>query len=210
MSTEGPSRIIQPGAVDWTEVRRRLESVNVALEHGWTSRPEERERVLRERAVALAKEPGRDVAGERIEIVEFLLAHERYGVESSYVREVWPLRDLTPLPCTPSFVLGIVNVRGQILSVVDLKKLFGLPDRGLGDLNKVLILKSDSMEFGILADSILGVRFVATASLQKSVPTITGVGEEYLRGITEDRLIVLNALRILSDKRLVVNEEVNE
>lgn len=170
--------------------------------------PGERKRVLRQRAVALAKEPERGGDEERLEVVEFLLAHERYGVESSYVREVWPLRDLTPLPCTPPHVLGIVNVRGQILSVIDLKKFFGLPDRGLGDLNKVLILKADSMEFGILADVINGVSSVAAASLQKSVLTITGVGEEYLRGVTADRLVVLDAGRILADERIVVNEEI--
>src|SRR5690349_2115527 len=74
------------------------------------------------------------------DVLEFTLAYERYGVESRCVREVHPLRDLTPVPCTRRFVLGIVNIRGRIVSVVDLRRFFDLPQRGLTDLNQVIIL----------------------------------------------------------------------
>jgi len=198
----------KPEAVDWAEVRRRLEDTRLKIEQGWTPGPEERKRILKERASALAVEPEVPVQDEKIEVIEFFLAHERYGIESSYVREVYPLKDLTPVPCTPPFVLGIINVRGRILSVIDLKKFFNLPEKGLGDLNKVLILSSKDMEFGVLADSITGVRTVPAAGLQKSLPTLTGVGEEYLKGVSDDHLIVLDAGRILSDKTILVNEEV--
>ena len=126
------------------------------------------------------------------------------------MREVYPLNDLTPVPCTPPFVLGIINVRGQIISVIDLKKLFGLPEKGLGDFNKVIILKSDTMEFGVLADVIVGFRTMPLAGLQQIIPTLTGVREEYLLGVTEDRLIVLDAEKILSDEKIVINEEPSE
>jgi len=140
--------------------------------------------------------------------VEFQLAYERYGVETSYVREVCPLRDLTAVPCTPAHVMGIINVRGQIISVVDLKKFFDLPEKGLGELNKVIVVKSDSMEFGILADVIVGERVVSVSSLQNSLPTLTGIREDYFLGITEDRTVVLDGGKILSDEKIVVNEEV--
>ncbi|MBI5741832.1 MAG: chemotaxis protein CheW [Nitrospirae bacterium] len=195
-------------AVDWAEVRKRVEVTRLKIEQGWAPGLEERKKILRQRAAALAKEPERIIEEEKIEVIEFFLTHERYGIESSYVREVYPLKDLTPVPCTPPFVLGIINVRGRILSVTDLKKFFNLPEKGLGDLNKVLILSSDDMEFGILADSIAGVRTVPVAGLQKSLPTLTGVGEEYLKGVAGDGLIVLDAGRILSDKAIIVNEEV--
>ena len=104
-----------------------------------------------------------------MEIVEFLLARERYGIEASYVREVYPLNDLTPVPCVPPFVLGIINVRGQIISVIDIKKFFDLPEKGLGDLNKVIIIESDDMEFGILADEIVGIGKLRQEELQASL-----------------------------------------
>jgi purine-binding chemotaxis protein CheW len=195
-------------SVNWDDVHRRLEAFQKALEKGWTLNKEEKRRILKTRAMALALEFEKEEPGERIEIVEFLLSSERYGLELRNVREVWPLKDLTPIPCTPPFVLGVINVRGQILSIIDLKKLLDLPEKGLGDLNKVLILKSDTMEFGILADDIIGVRSVPLRELKQSVPTLTGLGQEYLKGVSKERLIVLDAGQILLDKRIVVEEEV--
>jgi purine-binding chemotaxis protein CheW len=171
--------------------------------------PEERKKILKARAQALAREGdnGKTI-GESVEIVEFMLAYEKYGIESSYVREIHTLRELTPVPCTPPFVLGIINVRGQIVSVIDMKKFFDLPERGLTDLNKVIIVHDDTMEFGILADSILGVRTISTKEIQPPLPTLTGIGAEYLTGVTKEPLVVLDIARILSSKNLVVHEEI--
>src|ERR1700712_5225839 len=92
------------------------------------------ERILRERARLLARVPESEpVAGAVLELLEFSLAQERYAVENRFVREVCPLKELTPLPCTPPFLLGVVNVRGRILPVLDLKKFFDLPEKGLTD-----------------------------------------------------------------------------
>ena len=146
--------------------------------------------------------------GDDFDVIEFLLGDERYGLESAWVREVCPLRELTPLPCTPAFVLGILNVRGQIRTVIDIRRFFDLPIKGLTELNKVIFLETEGMEVGILADSIVGVRSVARASLQLSLPTLTGIRAEYLRGMTSDRLAVLDAARILADEKLIVDEEV--
>ena len=175
----------------------------------WAPSAEEKKKILKARAKALAREgEGKKAIEESIEIVEFLLAYEKYGIESSYIREICPLKELTPVPCTPPFVLGIINMRGQIISVIDIKRFFDLPERGLTDLNKVIILRNKEMEFGILADVILGVVRVPRRNLQAPLPTLTGTREEYLKGITGDRLAILDAGRLLSDKKLIVHEEV--
>jgi len=167
--------------------------------------------ILKARARALAKEPEQAVAARSfIEITEFRLASETYGIESSFVREVYPLKDFTPLPGVPPFVLGIVNVHGQILSVVDLKKFFNLPDKGLGELNKVIILHNGRMEFGILADAVLRTQSVPLDAIQAPPVTVTGIGAEYLKGVTGERVILLDAQKILDDKKIIVNEFVTE
>ena len=196
-------------AIDWSEIHGCLKTARSAVEHGWTPTSEEKTKVLKTRAKNLAQEPEeKAIAEEYLEVVEFLLAYEKYGIESSYVREVYPLKELTPLPCTPPFVLGVINVRGQILSVIDIKKFFDLPEKGLTDLNKVIILHSDSMEFGILADVILGVRNVSPSELQPSLPTLTGIRQEYLKGVTTERMVILDAEKLLSDKKIIIYEEV--
>lgn len=164
--------------------------------------------VLRARAKALARETEPEAIAEHLAVIEFLLAYERYAIESVAVREVVPLRDLTPLPCTPPFVLGIVNVRGQILPVLDLKRFFDLPQKGLTDLNKVIIVRSGEMELGFLADAVLGVRSLPLGDIQSSLAALTGIRAEYLRGVTPEGLIVLDVATILSDRRILVDEEV--
>ncbi len=195
-------------AIDWADVRRRLEAVAGALDRGWTPTPGETRRILRARAAALAREADEAPrTGEHLEILEFLLAHERYGIETRFVREVYPLREFTPVPRAPRFVLGAVNVRGQILTVVDIKKFFDLPEKGLTDLNKVIVLRRDKMVVGVLADAVLGLETVPLAGLEPSLPTLTGIRAEFLRGVTRDRLVVLEVEKILSGEGLLVTEQ---
>lgn len=202
--------ILGPKVVDWSEVRRRLEIAQASVERSTMPGPEEIKRILKSRAKALAREAPRERGDEEsIEVVAFLLASESYAIDLRHVREVYPLKELTPLPGTPPFVLGITSVRGQILSVIDLKKFFDLPDQGLTDLNKVIVVRADFMEFGLLADAILGIRSIPLADILPPLATLTGIRLDYLRGVTKDRLVVLEAARIISDPRIIVHEDAN-
>lgn len=193
--------------IDWSEVHQRVEAARKALAQGAAPSAHEKRAILRRRARALAQEPAQVSLGTALlEIVEFRLGTETYGFEAAFVREVYPLKAFTPLPGVPPFVLGIVNVRGQILSIIDLRKLFEMPERGLRQLNKLLILRNEQMEVGIMADDILGARSIALDALQAAPPTIAGTGAQYLRGITADRVILLAAEGLLNDRQLIVNQ----
>ncbi len=199
----------KPTTIDWDKVKQRLEAARVAVERVWAPAAEETQRILKARAQALAREPvPAGAVDERIEVVEFLLAHERYAIESSYVREVFLTENLTPLPCTPDFVLGIVNLRGEILSVIDIRKFFDLPENGLTDLDKIIVLQSGNMLFGILADAVTGVRRIPVTGIQPSLPTLTGVRQEYLKGVTLERTVILDGGKLLAAERIVVQEQV--
>ena len=198
-ATEG-----QANSIDWSAVHRRLQSANAAIERAVTPSVGEKNSTLKERARILSLEARSNEAGEEyIEIVEFLLAQERYGIETRHIREVYPLKELTPLPSTPPFVLGVVNARGRIVPVVDIKTIFGLPDRGLTDLNKLIIVRTNGMELGLLADAILGVRRVPLQDIQPSLPTLTAIRSQYLKGVTPERLVILDAEKILLDNSIV-------
>src|ERR1035437_3860669 len=138
--------------------------------------------LLRMRAIAMAEEPEQNNdASMTVQLITFILAGEKYGIESGYVLEVFPLKDFTPLPGVPTYILGVVNVRGQILPVVDLKKFFNLPEKGIGELNKVIILQNDQMEFGILTDIVEGTQTIDIREIKNKPPTISGIGEMYLK-----------------------------
>ena len=194
-------------AINWSGIHRQLEKLQTTIESGFAPTPEAQKQILKARARVLAKDPGAGGVTPSVEVLEFLLASERYGIESSRVREVYPLKELTPLPCTPSFVLGIINVRGKILSVIDIKKFFELPEKGLTDLNKVIIVHTEEMELGLLADEITGMQSITLQEVQ-TLPTWTGIRSEYLRGVTPQRLTILDVERILSDPKIIVHEEV--
>jgi purine-binding chemotaxis protein CheW len=168
-------------------------------------------RILRERAARLARPDSAEApAADRLELLEFRLADERYAVETRFVSEVHPLRDLTPLPGTPPFIRGIVNLRGRILPVYDLKKFFGLPEQGVTDLHRIVVADGGDIEIGLLADVVTGVRTLPPAALSPLLPTLSAIAAEYLKGVSEDRLIVLDLARLLSDPGIVVNDGENE
>jgi len=170
-----------------------------------------KQQVLQTRAQALAQEnQSTGVAREKIEILEFVLADEHYAVETAWVREVYPLKSLTPLPCVPPFVMGIVPIRGRLVSVINLKRFFGLPEKGLTDLNKVVVLQDAAMEFAVLADRVVGVHDIFSAELQASATALSDARLEYLKGVTAERLIILDGRQLLHDARMVVNQEVTQ
>ncbi len=171
---------------------------------------EEREKKrLHERAARLLRDSLKEKPSEELlEVVEFHLGHERYGADSLYTGEVFPLRDLTPLPCTPSFVAGIVNLRGRIVSVVDLRLFFGIPREKTSEKALVLVLQSPEMEMGILVDALAGVRQIPREKIAPPLPTMTSIGGAYLLGLAEGDLGILNVPAILEDPSLIVREEI--
>jgi purine-binding chemotaxis protein CheW len=166
--------------------------------------------ILQARARALAREVQADLrTAEGGEFVEFTAARVRFAAETSQVREVCRLQDLTPVPCTPPFVCGIVNVRGQILTVLDLKRLLDLPDQGLVDRQHVVIVHADGVELGLLADGTPAVRRVRSGDTQPAPPTLTPRRAAYVRGVTPDGLAVLDVARLLADPEIVVHQEIS-
>jgi purine-binding chemotaxis protein CheW len=108
----------------------------------------------------------------------------------------------------PPFICGIVNLHGKIRTVIDLKRFFDLPPKGITEANMILLLEHAGVQLCILADAVCGVRTLASADLQAGLPTLTGRRADYLRGVTVNRLIVLDAARLLADKRIIVDEQV--
>ena len=168
---------------------------------------EERARILRERARKLALRP-REAESAHRDILEFTLSGESYGIELACISEVYPMADLTPIPCAPGFVLGVVNIRGRIFSVIDLRRLFGLASAERAPGDKVIVMQDAVMEFGIRAELIVGTRSVPSGGIRQGIPTLDGTGAGYLKGITDDHVAVLDGEKMLGDAKLIVHEDV--
>jgi purine-binding chemotaxis protein CheW len=164
--------------------------------------------VLRDRARALAAgSGGTGEPANLLEVLRFRLASETYALELAWIAHVRPVVDITPLPGVPPFIRGVVNVGGRIVSLVDLKVKFELPDAGLTAASMVIILSSPAMEIGLLADEIFGIEKIPAESLQAQLPSLSGVRAEYLKGVAPGGLVVLDGARILSADSMVVNDK---
>jgi purine-binding chemotaxis protein CheW len=205
MKPEQPRRT---ESINWEKVRRRLARAMQATEDALRLSPEKARTVMEERAQALARVPTPMTPGAGfLEVVVFSLANERYGIETRHVREVVRLTDFTPLPGAPHFLIGVTNLRGLVLAIVDLRKFFGVPVRGLSDLSRVMVLGGERAEFGVLADAVEEVIMIASNRIEEPPETVSGVAREYLRGVTGDALILLDGNVLLQDRRLVVDQD---
>lgn len=178
--------------------------------------PSEKELAFQKKKKAILQERARKLAEavesekkntDSLEVVEFSLGNESYCIESQFIREVYPIKEFTRLPSVPSFVFGLINVRRRILSVIDLKQLFEISNDKGCEKYKVIILENAAMEFGILADEIKGVTALALEKIQPSIATLTGVRQDFLKGITAEGLIVLDGEKLLVSEKLVVKEK---
>jgi len=198
-----------PRKIDWSLIHRRLELADAELARHQAQSPERIRHILEERARTLARVPELQEQELQLEILTFTLAAESYAVDIHHVREVCQLKNLTTLAGTPPFLAGVMNLRGRILAVIDLRRFFNLPLKGLTELNRVVVLADPINELGLLADSIDGIRQVPAASLENTLPTLTGIREQFLLGVTADLIGVLDGARLLSDTSLKINQSGN-
>lgn len=190
---------------DWAAVHAALAATRHAMESNFIPTREMQQSILTARARLLAQEEiCRDTGSDTLEAVVFTMAHEQYAIELAHIREVYPLRELTPLPSAPAYLIGVVTIRGQVIPLIDLKRLFGLPEKGLADMNRVIVLRNAGTEIGILADLIVGVRTFDQRQLQPEIPTLSGLRKVYLEGVSEDGTILLHAAAILADPELAL------
>jgi purine-binding chemotaxis protein CheW len=167
--------------------------------------------VLRSRAEQLAKPPETQMAGRRVlDILEFSLGREHYAFPADCVREVFRLTEITSLPGLPPYILGVINVRGRILSVMDIRRFLEFTSRGLTNLSTAIILQHDGMEFAVLADEVVGASTVDMDDEQLTLPTLSKKQEEYLKGITAGRIAVLDAEKLLSSTDIIIDQKSRE
>lgn len=161
--------------------------------------------ILKKRAEMLAHVPAQEEVADGCPVLEFKLADESYALGTEHIRQVLRAGEITPLPHTPPFVPGIINVRGEIISLIDFRILFNLPEREEEGPTFVMLLANEDMHFGIIADEILNVTHVSPDEMQQSMPTLTDIRERYLKGVTPEGLVVLDCKKILSDEQLKVS-----
>jgi purine-binding chemotaxis protein CheW len=171
-----------------------------------TSSEERTETVLRERAKQLAI-PGESETNDYFDVLAFQLGAESYGVELCHTTGVHFLRDLMPVPLSPPFVVGAINLRGTVVSVLDLGRLLEVPGSAVVERDQIIALHFEEVEVALMTDRISGVRRVSRSQLQPGLPNLSGMNASYVEGITRDRMILLDVKRLLSDPKISAEGE---
>src|ERR671937_2891305 len=131
--------------------------------------------------------------GEEQQLVVFQLGAELYGVEISRVHEIIRLQSVTKVPRAPSFVEGVINLRGKVIPVVDLRRRFGLPNADHTRASRIVVVELGDQVVGIVVDGVSEVLRVNTATVEPPSPVVAGIDSEYLHGIAKlpERLVIL-------------------
>lgn len=136
-------------------------------------------------------------------LVIFRLDREVYAVDINAVAEISQMQAITHVPRTPEFVEGIINVRGQVLPVIDLRKRFGLPQAELGRDARIIQVEVGTIKLGLIVDAVTEVLSIAADMVEPPSPVISSIDTEFIQGVVKagDRLIILIDLeRVLSKK----------
>jgi purine-binding chemotaxis protein CheW len=195
-------------STDWKDRRERLARAQAdAAGAGAELSPERARAVMDERARLLARRaPDVQPSGTVLEVLTFALGRERYAIETTYIREVVRLADLTPVPAAPDFVAGVTNYRGQVLCVVDLRVVLAAPAGKLSDLSMLIVLGIDAVEFGVLADQAEEIRRIDLGGVAAASAAGPGARPEHLLGVTPQGLTIVDGASLLRTPRLFVNQ----
>jgi purine-binding chemotaxis protein CheW len=147
---------------------------------------------------------GREAPKEQtLQLVVFRLTREWYGVEITKVKEVIKAGKITYLPSSPEHIAGIVNLRGYILSVTDLKALFGLPHEESTEKTRIIAIESGILETGFLVDEVVESIEVPVSKIEIALLTLPVEGAKYLEGqcTVDDKLIAIINVEKVLEKR---------
>ncbi len=163
--------------------------------------------ILHERAKNLASSVVEDNGFEQgDELLTFRLGDGGYSVPAQFIREVHPLGSCTRLPMTPSFVVGLVNVRGKILTALDIRPLLNIAQTPLLEESFLVIVGTNEAALALLADSVVEVQHMES-EVTPALSAVAGQGTSWVQGIDQHLNVVIDLPQMLADPRLVVQDE---
>jgi chemotaxis signal transduction protein len=189
----------------WDKLRERLLQATAASDATLELSEDQAREIMDARARMLARPPEeKHDGGETIKVVTFILGSERYAIETRYVREITRVTQVTPMPAVPDLFMGLTNLRGEILPLVDLCRFFGVGRTVLAEAPWAIVLGTDVADLGAPVAAMHETMELPVSSLMKPIDTASGRPTECRRGITENATIVIDGAALLADRRLFV------
>ena len=138
-----------------------------------------------------------------IQLVTFRLKDETYGINVMQVQEVLRVAEIAPVPGAPHYVLGIINLRGNVVTVIDTRIRFGLPQAEIDDLSRIIVIESEAQVVGILVDSVAEVVDLHASEIDSAPNVGNEESSRYIQGVASrdnNLLIVVDLNKLLSEQ----------
>ncbi|KOP67656.1 chemotaxis protein CheW [Bacillus sp. FJAT-18019] len=152
--------------------------------------------------------------GEEIKVIVFKLGEEEYGIEVEKVQTIERMMPITRVPKTFAFVKGVINLRGVVIPVINLRGRFGLEEIDATDQTRIIIVAVNEMQVGFIVDSASDVIDLNTDNIESPPEVVGGIKAKYLRGVAkvgEERLLVmLNLSEVLNKSEIIQLEGLEE
>ena len=132
-------------------------------------------------------------SGNDIQLVVFKLGREEYGVSILQVQEIKRITEITRVPHSPDYIKGVMNLRGSVLPVIDLKKRLGLPPEEYTEDTRIIIIKVEEIVVGMIVDAVSEVTTIDQNNIEPPQAVVGGIAADYLSGVgkLENRLLIL-------------------
>ncbi|SMP76787.1 purine-binding chemotaxis protein CheW [Desulfonatronum zhilinae] len=143
----------------------------------------------------------KDAGSELLQLVTFHIGDEEFGVEILKVQEIIRMMSITRVPKAPDFVEGVINLRGKVIPIVDLRKRFGMAAQDHDKNTRIIVLEINAVIIGFVVDSVSEVLRIPANTVEPPPTIISGIESEYISGVGKlaDRLLILLDLdRLLS------------
>ncbi|CAG19357.1 chemotaxis protein CheW [Photobacterium profundum] len=147
----------------------------------------------------IQKEDGTD---QVLQWVTFQLESETYGINVMQVREVLRYSEIAPVPGAPDYVIGIINLRGNVVTVIDTRSRFGLMPGEISDNTRIVIIEADKQVIGILVDSVAEVVYLRSSEIDSTPSVGTEESSKFIQGVSNrdgELLILVDLNKLLSD-----------
>ncbi len=134
--------------------------------------------------------------------VTFKLQEETYGINVMQVQEVLRYTDIAPVPGAPDYVMGIINLRGNVVTVIDTRARFGLPPSDVTDNSRIVIIESERQVIGIMVDSVAEVVYLKQSEIDTAPNVGTEESAKFIQGVSNrdgELLILVDLNKLLSD-----------
>ena len=136
-----------------------------------------------------------------IQLVTFSIGEEEFGVDILQVQEIIRTMEITNVPRAPEFVEGVINLRGKVIPIVDMRSRFGLESKKHDKYTRIIVIENDMIIVGFVVDSVSEVLRLPATQVQPPPPVVAGMDSDYIDGVgkLEDRLLILLDLDSLLD-----------